>query len=229
MWEESITMLPKIWQSNEFSWEGSSGRCRPAGCSRSRSRSRTRSCNLACTQTESFDVAADKGIGVLSSRRTPHPPGRARQALPRAGQARHAGWRIGQTSSGAAMSRRTAARRHRGEGAWRALAQDVLWAGQAVHPDRVNCLRGFCSNPWGRVPDHLKPDFGRCCAVRPDHQQHAREVGISLDSALARPAPRSGEMDPDTLRDPGIIIAGDPDNCIRGNPVVRDAVSIRCC
>ena len=22
MWEESITMIPRIWQSDEFSWEG---------------------------------------------------------------------------------------------------------------------------------------------------------------------------------------------------------------
>ncbi len=66
-WEESITMLPQIWQSDEFSWEGNfwkvpSRRVLPKPFQKPHPR-----LYLACTQTDSFNVAAEKGIGVLSS------------------------------------------------------------------------------------------------------------------------------------------------------------------
>ena len=66
MWEESISMLPKIWQSDEFSWEGTSGRSHHGACSPNLPKPHPR-LYLACTQTDSFNVAAEKGIGVLSS------------------------------------------------------------------------------------------------------------------------------------------------------------------
>ena len=67
MWEESITMIPRIGQSDEFSWEGRfwtvpTRRVRPKPYQKPHPR-----LYLACTQTDSFDVAAEKGIGVLAS------------------------------------------------------------------------------------------------------------------------------------------------------------------
>ena len=67
MWEESITMIPRIWQSDEFAWEGQfwtvpTRRVLPKPYQKPHPR-----LYLACTQTDSYDVAAEKGIGVLSS------------------------------------------------------------------------------------------------------------------------------------------------------------------
>ncbi len=66
-WDEAITMLPKIWQADEFEWEGKfwnvpSRRVLPRVFQKPHPRM-----YLACTQTESFRLAAEKGIGVLSS------------------------------------------------------------------------------------------------------------------------------------------------------------------
>jgi alkanesulfonate monooxygenase SsuD/methylene tetrahydromethanopterin reductase-like flavin-dependent oxidoreductase (luciferase family) len=67
MWDESISMLPQIWQSDEFSWEGKfwnvpSRRVLPKLVQKPHP-----NMYLACTQSSSFDLAAQKGIGVLSS------------------------------------------------------------------------------------------------------------------------------------------------------------------
>ena len=67
MWEESISMLPKIWQSSdEFSWEGNFWKVPPRRVLPKPFQKHPR-LYLACTQTDSFNVAAEKGIGVLSS------------------------------------------------------------------------------------------------------------------------------------------------------------------
>ena len=66
-WDESLGMLPQIWQSDEYSHEGKfwsvpSRRVLPRVFQKPHPRM-----YLACTQTESFRLAAQKGIGVLSS------------------------------------------------------------------------------------------------------------------------------------------------------------------
>ena len=74
------------------------------------------------------------------------------------------------------------------------------------------------------MPDHLKADFGRWLRQSDsDHQEHARQVGISLDSGPGAARAAFGEMDPDTLRERGIIIAGDPEHCIKGIQLYEDA------
>src|SRR5215510_9096205 len=67
MWEESITMIPQIWQSEEFSWEGTFWKVPKRHVLPKPYQKPHPPMYLACTQTESYDVAADKGIGVLSS------------------------------------------------------------------------------------------------------------------------------------------------------------------
>ena len=67
MWEESITMIPRIWQSDEFSWEGTFWKVPTRRVLPKPYQKPHPPLYLACTQTDSFDVAADKGIGVLSS------------------------------------------------------------------------------------------------------------------------------------------------------------------
>ena len=66
-WEESITMLPQIWQSDEFSWEGKFWNVPRRRVLPKIFQKPHPNMYLACTQTDSFRLAAEKGIGVLSS------------------------------------------------------------------------------------------------------------------------------------------------------------------
>ncbi|SVC87743.1 uncharacterized protein METZ01_LOCUS340597, partial [marine metagenome] len=66
-WDEALSMLPQIWQSDKFSWDGKfwnvpERQVLPKPFQKPHPRM-----YLACTQTESFRLAAQKGIGVLSS------------------------------------------------------------------------------------------------------------------------------------------------------------------
>ena len=143
MWEESITMLPKIWQSDEFSYEGKFWKVPPRRVLPKPFQKPHPRLYLACTQTDSFNVAADKGIGVLSSatfatnilaEHVKNYRERVKQSTP-VGATINEFW----GNNVALVLRRG---RHRGEGAGRAVAEDVLRPGQAVHPRPRQRLRG---------------------------------------------------------------------------------------
>ena len=69
---------------------------------------------------------------------------------------------------------------------------------------------------WGGVPDHLQADFGRWLRQSDGaHQAQAAEVGISLDSGPGAARAAIAQLDANTLADRGVIIAGDPDSCVK--------------
>jgi len=89
--------------------------------------------------------------------------------------------------------------------------------------DRVNAYEQLLEE-WGGVPDHLKADFGRWLRQSDEaHKEQAAQVGISLDSGPGAARAAFGQMDADTLRDRGIIIAGNPESCIKGVQLYEEA------
>ena len=142
MWEESITMLPQIWQSDEFSWDGKfwkvpSRRVLPKPFQKPHPR-----LYLACTQTDSFDVAADKGIGVLSSATfaTTILAGHVKRYREHVAHATPVG-ASDQQVLGQQRPRLLRRGQRRGQEAGGAVAQDVLRPRQAVHPRSRQRLR----------------------------------------------------------------------------------------
>ena len=67
LWEESITMIPQIWQAEEFSWEGKFWKVPPRRVLPKPFQKPHPPIWLACTQPSSYELAAEKGIGVLLS------------------------------------------------------------------------------------------------------------------------------------------------------------------
>ena len=69
---------------------------------------------------------------------------------------------------------------------------------------------------WGGIPDHLQADFGRWLRQSDAaHKQLAQEVGISLDSGPGAARAAIAQLDGTTLSDRGVIIAGNPASCIK--------------
>jgi alkanesulfonate monooxygenase SsuD/methylene tetrahydromethanopterin reductase-like flavin-dependent oxidoreductase (luciferase family) len=224
MWEESITMLPKIWQSDEFSYEGKywnvpTRRVLPKPLQKPHP-----PLYLACTQTDSFNVAAEKGIGVLSSatyatsilaEHVKNYRAKVKQSTPVGAFVNdfwgnnvqcHCGENDEEARELAALSLKT-----------------FLGPDKPYIRDRVNAYEDLLES-WGGVPDHLKADFGRWLRQSDtDHQEQARQVGISLDSGPGAARAAFGQMDAQTLRERGIIIGGNPDNCIKGVQLYEDA------
>ena len=76
---------------------------------------------------------------------------------------------------------------------------------------------------WGGVPDHLKADFGRWLRQSDGaHQEQAAEAGISLDSGPGAARAAIAQLDANTLSDRGVIIAGDPESCIKTVKMYED-------
>ena len=211
MWEDSITMLPKIWQSDEFSWEGHFWKCPNGACCPSPSKSRIRACTWPARPRQ-FPLAAHKGIGVLSSATfatnilAEHVKS-YREALNKAqpvgafvndfwGNNVHAfcGEDDQRPRSSAAQSMKTF------------FGPDKPY----IH-DRINAYEELLE-AWGGVPDHLQADFGRWLRQSDEeHKKLAQEVGISLDSGPgaaraafaqidARPWRTAGSSSPATRR-----------------------------
>lgn len=223
-WEESITMLPKIWQSDEFSYEGNfwkvpARRVLPKPFQKPHPR-----LYLACTQTDSFNVAADKGIGVLSSA-TYATNILAEHVKNYRAKVKHA------TPVGASVNefwgnnvQACCGEDDKEASELCALSLKTFFGPDKPYiRDRINAYEELLES-WGGVPDHLKADFGRWLRQSDEaHKEQAKQVGISLDSGPGAARAAFAQMDPNTLRERGIIIAGDPENCIKGVQLYEDA------
>ena len=223
-WEESITMLPKIWQSDEFSYEGNfwkvpSRRVLPKPFQKPHPR-----LYLACTQTDSFNVAAEKGIGVLSSatyatnilaEHVKNYRAKVNHATP-VGAFTNNFW--GNNVQACCGEDNKEARE------LCALSLKTFFGPDKPYiRDRINAYEELLES-WGGVPDHLKADFGRWLRQSDEaHKEQAAQAGISLDSGPGAARAAFAQMDADTLCDRGIIIAGDPDSCIKGVQLYEDA------
>ena len=66
MWEEAIQMIPKMWTTEEFSWEGDYFVVPPRNVLPKPVQKPHPPLWMACTQPDSFKIAGSKGLGALS-------------------------------------------------------------------------------------------------------------------------------------------------------------------
>ena len=223
LWEESISMIPQIWQSDEFSWEGENWnvptrRVLPKPLQKPHPRM-----YLACTQTESFRLAAEKGIGVLSSAsyatavlqehvRT------YREAVKNANPV------------GAEVNNFWGNNVHAFCGDDDQAAKELAAESMKTFfgPDkpyiagRIGAYEELLE-AWGGIPEHLQADFGRWLRQSDDaHQQQAAEAGISLDAGPGAARAAIAQLDANTLADRAVIIAGNPESCARAIDMYDD-------
>ena len=223
MWEESISMLPKIWQSDEFSWEGNFWKVPPRRVLPKPFQKPHPRLYLACTQTDSFNVAAEKGIGVLSSstyatnilaEHVKNYRAKVQHATP-VGASVNNFW--GNNVQAFCSEDNKEARE------LCALSLKTFFGPDKPYiRDRINAYEELLE-AWGGVPEHLKADFGRWLRQSDEaHKTQAQQAGISLDSGPGAARAAFAQMDADTLCDRGVIIAGDPDSCIKGVQLYED-------
>ena len=222
-WDEALTMLPQIWQADEFSWEGKfwnvpTRRILPRIYQKPHPRM-----YLACTQTESFRLAAQKGIGVLSSASyavdiLANHLKVYRDAIKDAdpvgafvndfwGNNVHAfcGKDDQEAKELAAQSMKT-----------------FFGPDKPYIAGRIGAYEELLE-AWGGVPDHLQADFGRWLRQSDEsHKEQAAEAGISLDSGPGAARAAIAELDANTLSDQGVIIAGNPESCIKNVKMYED-------
>ena len=216
-------MLPQIWQSDEFSWDGNfwnvpARRVLPRVFQKPHPRM-----YLACTQTDSFRLAAEKGIGVLSSSSyavdilAEHVK-TYREAV------KHA------SPVGAFVNEFWGNNVHAICGTDDQEAKELCAQSMKTFfgPDkpyiqgRINAYEELLE-AWGGVPDHLTADFGRWLRQSDDaHKEQAAQAGISLDSGPGAARAAVAQLDANVLSQRGVIIAGNPESCIETVKMYED-------
>ena len=220
MWEESLACIEGIWSSypEEFSWEGEHWQIPPRVVVPQPVQKPIRRW-LACAQPASFSVAADHGMGVLAF--VPSPPGvtaplieqyRERIASsPRPEERRNENWAsmtFGVCSEDGPAARELVSR-----------SLKVFFGPDRPYNAAAAAITKSLIEDWdGEIPENLKVHMTKEHETAPIN---AAEVATATGlTAAARSARQDGELDswerldPETLADSGITVAGTPQQCI---------------
>ena len=223
LWNESISMLPKIWTSDEYEYEGENWsvpkrRVLPKPYQQPHPR-----LYLACTSEDSFRLAAQKGIGVLSSASYAVEVLKEKVQIYRdalkdcepVGEFVTEFW--GNNVHGFCDDDDDYAKELAAESMKTFFGPDKPYIA-----GRIGAYEELLE-AWGGVPDHLQADFGRWLRQSDEaHRQQAEESGISLDAGPGAARAAIAQLDANTLADRGVIIAGDPDSCATAVQMYED-------
>ncbi len=223
LWNESINMLPKIWTSDEYEYEGENWsvpkrRVLPKPFQQPHPR-----LYLACTSEDSFRLAAQKGIGVLSSASYAVEVLKEKVQIYRdalkdcepVGEFITEFW--GNNVHGFCDDDDDYAKELAAESMKTFFGPDKPYIA-----GRIGAYEELLE-AWGGVPDHLSADFSRWLRQSDEeHQQLAEDVGLSLDAGPGAARAAIAQLDGKTLSDRGVIIAGNPESCIKTCQMYED-------
>jgi alkanesulfonate monooxygenase SsuD/methylene tetrahydromethanopterin reductase-like flavin-dependent oxidoreductase (luciferase family) len=214
LWDEAITMIPQIWQADEFSWEGRFWKVPKRRVLPKPYQKPHPPIWVAGTQPSTYVLAAEKGIGVLLSAATV-PDLLATHVQTYRQNIKQA------KPVGAFVNNQFSVSIHAYCGEDNEEAREICARSMKTFygpdkpytRDRVEVYQDLLQ-AWGGVPDHLKSQFSRWIRQSNEKTQAvAAEQGINLDSGPEAARAAIGLLDADTLCDRGAIVGGDPDSC----------------
>ena len=211
MWDESLTMIPKIWESDTFEWEGQFWNVPPRQVLPKPFQKPHPPIWVAALQPATYELAAQKGIGVMAlgvnapAILEPHIKA-YREAIKDAepvGNFVNNQWLsscFGLCGEDSAKTKELCAQ----------SLKTFFGPGRPYVQDQKDVYSKLLDQ-WGGVPDHLAQNFSRYVDVTADSGTNG-SVDLSGGTALAQKIWE--EFDADTLAERGVIVAGDPDSCI---------------
>ena len=222
MWEEALSMIPKIWASDEFEWEGRFWSVPPRQVRPKPYQKPHPPIWVAALQPSTYMMAADKGIGILSFGSSvpellkPHIQAyreRIRDAKPVGGVVNDQ-WcnsTVGYCGEDNREARELAVQSIK-----RFLGPDRPYV-----QDQKDVYARLLEN-WGGVPDHLQWMFKAQGNVELDAKYDPENYvegygGEAVANAVWE------KMDADTLCDRGVVIGGDPESCIKALKLHEEA------
>ena len=217
LWDESVRMIPRIWEPGEFSWEGVNWNVPARNVLPKPYQKPHPPMWLACQQPESYQLAAEKGLGVLAN--NPYAPGILEQYVQAYRETVAKCDPVGAFVNNQWSSNVFAYCSDNDREA-RDLCADSMKT--FFGPDkpyirgRIDAYEQLLA-AWGEVPDHLRNDFTRWIRYSDEDTQHkAEEAGLNLDTGPNAARHAMQRLDPDTLVERGVIIGGNPETCIEG-------------
>ena len=217
MWDESLRMIPNIWKSDTFEWEGRFWNVPPRQVLPKPYQKPHPPIWVAALQSSTYELAAQKGIGVMAlgvnapSVLEPHIKAyreTIKDAQP-VGDAVNNKWLsscfsyCGEDDS---QARELSAR----------SLKTFFGPGRPYIQDQKDIYARLLDQ-WGGVPDHLVENFARFVEVEANVEGANGSTSAAFDlsggSAVAQKIWE--EFDASTMAERGIIVAGDPDSCIK--------------
>ena len=216
MWEESLTMIPKIWESSTFEWEGRFWSVPPREVLPKPYQKPHPPIWVAALQPATYQLAAQKGIGVMAlginapSVLEPHIKTyreEIKYAQPVGGAVNNQ-WLsscFGYCGEDNQQARELCAK----------SLKTFFSPGRPYVQDQKDVYARLLEQ-WGGVPDHLAQNFSRYVNVEAQVEGSnggGPQFDLSGGSALAQRIWE--EFDADTMADRAIMVAGDPESCIK--------------
>src|SRR2546422_7705301 len=241
MWEESLRMIPRIWEDGPFSHEGQFWKVPPRDVRPKPYQKPHPRIWVAALQPATYELAAEVGIGVMAlsvaapSYLAPHIKQykeRVRHATP-----------VGKFINHQWLSSTMALCDWDNKGARELAAKSLRTFFGPDRPylkDQTHLYEQLVAS-WGGVPEHLKANFARYlktegAAGAPERRADAPEgrADAPEGSAGAPAVDLSGgsgqiaaalwnQIDADTLVDRGVLVAGDPGSCLKGIAIPQGA------
>ncbi len=211
MWEESLTMIPEIWQSDWFSWEGRfwnfpSRQVLPKPYQKPHP-----PIWVAALQPTTYEIAAEKGIGVLAlgasapSALEPY----VRAYKDKVGHAKPVGGFVNDQWASATLGVCLEDNKEARDLGARSI-KNFFGPDRPYVQDQKDVYERLLDQ-WGGVPEHLRQGFSRHVDLG---DQSVPEGALDFSGGGATAHQIWNELDADTLCDRAVIIAGDPDSCI---------------
>jgi alkanesulfonate monooxygenase SsuD/methylene tetrahydromethanopterin reductase-like flavin-dependent oxidoreductase (luciferase family) len=212
MWEESLAMVPKIWGSDKFSYEGKFWQVPERQILPKPYQKPHPPMWVAALQPSTYDIAADKGIGVLAfgssapSSLEPYVRAykeRVKHANP-VGAFINDNW--ASSTLGICLQDDAEAKRLGAQSLKNFFGPDRPYV-QGQKDIYAQLLER-----WGGVPDHLQANFSRYVALEGETEDKENILDYSGGAAIANKI--WDELDAETLCERAVVIAGNPDSCI---------------
>ena len=213
MWEESLTMIPKIWESEMFSYEGQFWNVPPREVLPKPYQKPHPPIWVAALQPATYAIAAQKGIGVMSlGVNAPSVLEEHIQAYRDAiKEADPVGGFVNNKWLTSCFGYCGEDDREAKELCARSL-KTFFGPGRPYVQDQKDVYAHLLEQ-WGGIPEHLVQNFSRYVDVKEITNGSVTQFDLSGGSALAQRIWE--EFDAETICDRAIIVAGDPESCIK--------------
>ncbi len=212
MWEESLAMIPKIWGSDWFEYDGEFWQVPSRQVLPKPYQDPHPPIWVAALQPSTYEIAASKGIGVLAfgssapSSLEPH----IRAYKENVKKANPVGAFINDQWANSTLGICLEDNREARE--LGAASLKNFFGPDRPYVQGQKDVYARLLEQWGGVPDHLKQNFSRYVQDGDSEEEISDVLDFSGGQAIAHKVWE--DLDSDTLADRGVVIAGDPDSCI---------------
>jgi len=220
MWEESLRMIPKIWEDGLFSAEGRYWKVPPREVRPKPYQKPHPPIWVAAQQPATYQLAAELGIGVMAlsvaapTYLAPH----IKQYKERVRHTKPVGKFVNDQWLSATMAVCDRDNRAARDLAAKSL-RTFFGPDRPYLKDQTHLYEQLVAS-WGGVPDHLRANFSRY--LKTEGAEGAPEVDLSGGSGQIASA-LWNQIDADTLVERGVLVAGDPASCLRAIAIHEEA------